>query len=62
MLKAKEYYKILHFLEVETIDRFYPVEEYFYTIDQETGEEVPIVYEGDSFWNLLSHILFLTFI
>jgi len=49
MLKAKEYYKILHFLEVETMDRFYPVEEYFYTIDEETGEEVPIIYEGDSF-------------
>jgi hypothetical protein len=49
MLKAKEYYKILHFLEVETMDRFYPVEEYFYSIDEETGEEVPIVYESDSF-------------
>ena len=49
MLKAKEYYKILHFLEVETMDRFYPVEEYFYSIDEETGEEVPIVYENDSF-------------
>lgn len=49
MLKAKEYYKILHFLEVETMDRFYPVEEYFYDIDDETGEEVPIVYENDSF-------------
>ena len=48
-LKAKEYYKILHFLEVETMDRFYPVEEYFYTIDEETGEEIPIIYEGDSF-------------
>lgn len=49
MLKAKEYYKILHFLEVETMDRFYPVEEYFYAIDEETGEEYPIIYEGDSF-------------
>ena len=49
MLKAKEYYKILHFLKVETMDRFYPVEEYFYTIDEETKKEVPIVYEGDSF-------------
>lgn len=49
MLKAKEYYKILHFLKVETMDRFYPVEEYFYEIDEETGEEVPIIYEGDSF-------------
>lgn len=49
MLKAKEYYKILHFLEVETMDRFYPVEEYFYEVDEETGEEVPIIYEGDSF-------------
>jgi len=48
-LKAKEYYKILHFLEVETMDRFYPVEEYFFEIDEETGEEVPVVYEGDSF-------------
>ena len=48
-LKAKEYYKILHFLKVETMDRFYPVEEYFYKIDEETGEEVPVVYEGDSF-------------
>jgi len=49
MLKAKEYYKIIHFLEVETMDRFYPVEEYFYEIDEETGEEVPVIFEGDSF-------------
>lgn len=31
------------------MDRFYPVEEYFYAIDEETHEEVPIIYEGDSF-------------
>ena len=49
MLKAKEYYKILHFLDTETMDRFYPVEEYFYAIDEETKEEVPVVYDGDSF-------------
>ena len=49
MLKAKEYYKILHFLEVETMDRFYPVEEYFYSVDEETEEEVPVIYESDSF-------------
>lgn len=48
MLKTKEYYKILHFLKVESVDRIYPVEEYFYSID-ETGEEVPVIYEGDSF-------------
>lgn len=44
MLKAKEYYKILHFLKVETMDRFYPVEEYFYDEDDEK-----IIYTGDSF-------------
>ena len=49
MLKTKEYYKILHFLKVESVDRIYPVEEYFYTIDSETGEEEPVIYEGDSF-------------
>ena len=49
MLKTKEYYKILHFLKVESVDRIYPVEEYFYKIDEETGEEVPVIYEGDSF-------------
>ena len=49
MLKTKEYYKILHFLKVESVDRIYPVEEYFYAIDEETEEEVPIIYEGDSF-------------
>ena len=49
MLKTKEYYKILHFLKVESVDRIYPVEEYFYSIDEETGDEVPVVYEGDSF-------------
>jgi hypothetical protein len=49
MLKAKEYYKILHFLQVESMDRFYPVEEYFYEVDEETGEETPIIYENDSF-------------
>lgn len=49
MLKTREYYKILHFLKVESVDRIYPVEEYFYAIDQETGEEVPVIFEGDSF-------------
>lgn len=49
MLKTKEYYKILHFLKVESVDRIYPVEEYFYQVDEETEEEVPIIYEGDSF-------------
>ena len=49
MLKTKEYYKILHFLKVESVDRIYPVEEYFYEIDEETGEEIPIIYESDSF-------------
>ena len=49
MLKTREYYKILHFLKVESVDRIYPVEEYFYAIDEETEEEVPIIYEGDSF-------------
>ena len=49
MLKTKEYYKILHFLKVESVDRIYPVEEYFYKIDEETGEEVPVIYAGDSF-------------
>ena len=38
MLKTREYYKILHFLKVESVDRIYPVEEYFYTVDEETGE------------------------
>ena len=49
MLRAKEYYKILHFLQVETMDRFYPVEEYFLEEDEETGEITPVVFEGDSF-------------
>ena len=49
MLRAKEYYKILHFLQVETMDRFYPVEEYFMEEDEETGEITPVIYEGDSF-------------
>ena len=49
MLRAKEYYKILHFLKVETMDRFYPVEDYFYEEDEETGERTPVIYEGDSF-------------
>ena len=49
MLKTKEYYKILHFLKVESVDRIYPVEEYFYTIDRESAEEIPVIYEGDSF-------------
>ena len=61
MLKAKEYYKILHFLEVETMDRFYPVEEYFYTIDEETGEEIPIIYESDSFLFLTNRHSFTGF-
>ena len=49
MLKTREYYKILHFLKVESVDRIYPVEEYFFAIDEETGEEVPVIYDGDSF-------------
>ena len=49
MLRTKEYYKILHFLKVESVDRIYPVEEYFYEVDEETGEEVPVIYEGNSF-------------
>ena len=49
MLRAKEYYKILHFLEVETMDRFYPVEDYFYEEDVNTGERTPVTYQGDSF-------------
>ena len=48
-LKAEEYYKILHFLEVETMDRFYPVEEYFFETDPITGEDVPSIFEGESF-------------
>ena len=61
MLKAKEYYKILHFLEVETMDRFYPVEEYFYEIDEETGEETRIIYENDSFLFLTNRQTFSGF-
>ena len=61
MLKAKEYYKILHFLEVETMDRFYPIEEYFYEIDEETGEENRIIYEGDSFLFLTNRQTFTGF-
>lgn len=61
MLKAKEYYKILHFLEVETMDRFYPVEEYFYEVDEETGEESRIIYENDSFLFLTNRQTFSGF-
>ena len=49
MLKTREYYKILHFLKVESVDRIYPVEDYFWRNDPETGEEVPVIYESDSF-------------
>ena len=48
MLTAKEYYQILLFLDTETVDRYYPVEEYFYSLDEE-GNRVSIVYEDDSF-------------
>ena len=61
MLKAREYYKIMHFLKVETMDRFYPVEEYFYSIDETTGEETRIVYEGDSFLFLTNRQTFTGF-
>lgn len=61
MLKAKEYYKILHFLKVETMDRFYPVEEYFYEVDEETGEETRIIYENDSFLFLTNRETFSGF-
>lgn len=58
MLKAKEYYKILHFLKQETVDRFYPVEEYFYEVDDE-GVESRIVFEGDSFLFATNHESFV---
>lgn len=44
MLRMEEYYKILHFLKSENIDRIYPVEEYF--LDKDNN---PVVYDGDSF-------------
>lgn len=58
MLKAKEYYKILHFLKQETVDRFYPVEEYFYEEDSE-GQESRIIFEGDSFLFATNHESFV---
>ena len=61
MLKAKEYYKIMHFLKVETMDRFYPIEDYFYEIDEETGEETRIIYEDDSFLFLTNRQTFSGF-
>ena len=57
MLKTKEYYKILHFLKVESVDRIYPVEEYFYEIDEETGEKVVIPWlEGTKMGNYLKSV------
>lgn len=49
MLKAKEYYRIMHFLKTESLDRFYPVEDYFLEVDDTTGEEYAVKYTGDSF-------------
>lgn len=48
MLRMEEYYWILHFLKSESMDRMYPVEDYFYETDEE-GNRTPIIYEGDSF-------------
>jgi len=61
MLKAREYYKIMHFLKVETMDRFYPVEDYFYVVDPVTKEETRIIYEGDSFLFLTNRQTFTGF-
>ena len=43
------------------MDRFYPVEEYFYEIDEETGEETRIIYENDSFLFLTNRQTFSGF-
>ena len=47
-LKMNEYYRIMHFLKDATVDRLYPVEDYFYEEDEE-GKLSPIAYTGDSF-------------
>ena len=54
MLSMDVYYKILNFLKSENIDRIYPVEEYFYEIN-ETGERIPKVFTGDSFLFTTNH-------
>lgn len=45
MLRMEEYYKVLHFLEFNGVDRIYPCEKYF--IDDEGN---PITYTGDLLW------------
>ena len=47
-LKMNEYYRIVHFLKDATVDRLYPVEDYFYEEDDE-GNLQPTTYTGDSF-------------
>lgn len=45
MLRMEEYYKVLHFLEFDGVDRIYPCEDYFIDVE---GNPVP--YSGDLLW------------
>lgn len=45
MLRMEEYYKVLHFLEFDGVDRIYPCESYFLN-----DEGKPISYTGDLLW------------
>lgn len=47
-LKMNEYYRIVHFLKDATVDRLYPIEDYFYEEDEE-GNLQQTTYTGDSF-------------
>lgn len=44
----EEYYQIIHFLDNHSLDRIYPVEDYFYETDDE-GNRSKITFAGDSF-------------
>lgn len=45
MLRMEEYYKVLHFLEFDGVDRIYPCEKYFL---DDKGNNVP--YTGELLW------------
>lgn len=47
MRKMEEYYKVLHFLKYDDVDRLYPCEEYFIDYDTD-GNEINVPYNDDN--------------
>lgn len=49
MKKMEEYYKVLHFLKYDDVDRIYPCEEYFVDYDEIDETEISVPYRSNRF-------------